>query len=116
MFFPSIRAPSPTKRKEDDKSKQRGKEKSGATKEGADKDRGREKNRTKRNASSGSSRSEAYFTKLNFSSELKVLGLTPGSDEGPCCVEFLCSHHVFKCWGLLLVEACDKPSDSVIQN
>lgn len=58
VFFPPNRAPSPTKRKEDDKSKQRGKDRSGATKDGADKDRGRDKNRTRRSASSGSSRCE----------------------------------------------------------
>lgn len=51
------RAPSPTKKKEDDKGKHRSKDKSGATKEGADKGgRGREKNRTRRSGSSGSSR------------------------------------------------------------
>lgn len=59
LSFVSDRAPSPTKKKEDDKSKPRGKEKSGAAKEGGEKSRGREKNRSRRSASSGSSRSEA---------------------------------------------------------
>lgn len=52
------RAPSPTKRKErsEDKTKERGKEKSGA-KEGGEKDRGRDKTRKRRSASTGSSSS-----------------------------------------------------------
>lgn len=56
LFDLSDRAPSPTKKKEEEKNKLRGKEKSGGAKEVADKARGREKTRTR--ASSGSSRSE----------------------------------------------------------
>lgn len=54
IFFHLLRAPSPTKRKEEEKSKDRGKEKT-ATKEGGDKERGREKGHKRRSASTGSS-------------------------------------------------------------
>ena len=61
----NFRAPSPIKRKEEEKTKDRGKEKT-ATKEVVDKDRGREKGRKRRNASTGSSRC------LNFQEHLIV--------------------------------------------
>lgn len=53
----SNRAPSPTK-KEDDKSKQVVKRKSGASKDGAEKDQGRVKSQTRPGAQSGTSRSD----------------------------------------------------------
>lgn len=62
LFDLSDRAPSPTKKKEEEKNKLRGKEKSGGVKEVSDKARGREKTRTRHSASSGSSRSEDAVT------------------------------------------------------
>lgn len=73
----SDRAPSPTKKKEEEKNKLRGKEKPGSTKEGAEKARGRDKTRTRHSASSGSSRSVQLLVQMLTSHYLSDLSKLP---------------------------------------